>query len=354
MTYSIVLKAVRNEDLLDILARKLGAKKNIPFEDCRTQLQRGDFLYAESLPWQEAVSVGNSLKKLDISFSVYDETGAAIQNSALSTAATSQAPDKKRTAPAHKIEVKQDDIPTRDRKKTKAETYTELLAIFGFIGALIFSIWLLNFFFGDDGTSPSRDTTATVQPRPSGVPRTGNNDTQSENTPAPASHEDARKIQEEAQDICGNDASSAVKLYRIAISFNERNLDAWHGLLNCYSQHGMHEKVNETRQKMKEIFGEDVFSLKEIIDDYGVSEYINFDTDPARITYMAGKKSRDAITRDVYRMLRRISANSTARMIIVYALFDESRDGYMITAPLKDLPDNYRGFSQTITVDAVE
>jgi pentatricopeptide repeat protein len=353
MTYSIVLKAVRNEDLLDILARKLGSKKNIPFEDCRTQLQRGDFLYAERLPWQEAVSVGNSLKKLDISFSVYDETGATIQNSALSTAATSQSPDKKRTAPAHKIEVKQDDIPARDRKKTKTETYTELLAVFGFIGALIFSIWLLHFFFGDDDTSPSPDTPAMEQSSSSGVIRKSN-DAQAEDPPPPASHEEARKIQEEARDICGNDASSAVKLYRIAISFNERNLDAWHGLLNCYSQHGMHEKVYETRQKMKEIFGEEVFSLKEIIDDYGVSEYIDFDTEPARITYMAGKKSRDAITRDVYRMLRRIASNSTARMIIVYALFDESRDGYMITAPLKDLPDNYRGFSQIISVDAVE
>jgi hypothetical protein len=52
------------------------------------------------------------------------------------------------------------------------------------------------------------------------------------------------------------DVREAVSFYKMALSFNKRNINAWYGLINAYTQASMPEAADKARADMKKIFGD--------------------------------------------------------------------------------------------------
>jgi len=72
-----------------------------------------------------------------------------------------------------------------------------------------------------------------------------------------------------ARQYASDDPMKAVKFYKMAISFNKYNINAWFGLLGAYRDLGMKKEEAEAQKKMKAVFGEDIFSINGIVHPFG-------------------------------------------------------------------------------------
>lgn len=67
----------------------------------------------------------------------------------------------------------------------------------------------------------------------------------------------------------GTNAATLINFYKIAISFNKYNLDAWFGLLDAYKSAGMSEEHHQASNQMKELFGDKVFEVSSQVKRFG-------------------------------------------------------------------------------------
>jgi len=117
-----------------------------------------------------------------------------------------------------------------------------------------------------------------------------------------------------------SDLDKQVKFYKIAISFNRYNLQAWHGLLQTYREMNKTAEARETEAHMKEIFGDDVNSVNAAITQFGdiVDAYRN-ESGTYRVEYKTKKTSKEEILRDVFNMTRAIRNSCNCKNISIYA-----------------------------------
>jgi len=107
----------------------------------------------------------------------------------------------------------------------------------------------------------------------------------------------------------GDDLMKSVAFYKLAISFNRRNLAAWQGLLQAYRELHMDAAAHETEREMKEIFSTEALSVGNIVKSYGelVDTYVNMDG-AHMVEYKTAKSSKVDVLRDVFAMTRAIRA----------------------------------------------
>jgi hypothetical protein len=70
----------------------------------------------------------------------------------------------------------------------------------------------------------------------------------------------------------GTNTATLINFYKIAISFNKYNLEAWFGLLGAYKSAGMSEEYLLASNQMKELFGDKVFDISSQVKRYGEIE----------------------------------------------------------------------------------
>jgi hypothetical protein len=118
----------------------------------------------------------------------------------------------------------------------------------------------------------------------------------------------------------GGDLERQVAFYKIAISFNQYNLQAWHGLLQAYREMNDRKNVAATEAQMKEIFGKEVNSVNAAVAQYGeiVDAYTN-ESGAYRVEYKTKKTSKEEILRDVFNLTRAIRNSCNCHNISVYA-----------------------------------
>jgi competence protein ComGC len=70
----------------------------------------------------------------------------------------------------------------------------------------------------------------------------------------------------------GNNVETLINFYKIAISFNKYNLDAWFGLLDAYKSAGRSGEYQQAENQMKELFGDKVFDISSQVKRFGEIE----------------------------------------------------------------------------------
>ena len=118
----------------------------------------------------------------------------------------------------------------------------------------------------------------------------------------------------------GNSLDKQVAFYKIAISFNQYNLQAWHGLLQTYREMNDAAEVRSTEAQMKAIFGEEVNSINAAVTQFGeiVDAYTN-ESGSYRIEYKTKKTSQEDILRDVFNLTRAVRNTCNCLNISVFA-----------------------------------
>ena len=156
---------------------------------------------------------------------------------------------------------------------------------------------------------------------------------------------------DEAENACIEGAIDMEKLYRTAISFNKQNLQAWLGLLDCFERMGDERKSAEVQREMQELFGAAVFSILEIIANYGVIESFSVQGTAGRLSYF-----RSAVSEPAERELFLIGQGiAETRRFSKAAIFAKNcpNSGYMVSYSLVNFPKTFEEFLQKIVVNKV-
>ncbi|MDR0331651.1 MAG: hypothetical protein LBH93_08090 [Chitinispirillales bacterium] len=112
----------------------------------------------------------------------------------------------------------------------------------------------------------------------------------------------------------------SVALYKIAISFNRYNLQAWHGLLQAYKSMGNLEEARKTEAQMREVFGENVNSVSAAVSQFGeLSDAYMSASETYRVEYRSKKASRDDVLREVFNMTRAVRNACRCQNVSIHA-----------------------------------
>ncbi len=113
---------------------------------------------------------------------------------------------------------------------------------------------------------------------------------------------------------------SAIAFYKIAISFNQYNIDAWYGLVGAYRELGMYDHARDARAEMRKIFGENVSSLKEIVGLFGKALELSLTQDRVlRVEYRSHLREETGIPREAFRMIRALRTECQCEAVSLHA-----------------------------------
>lgn len=399
MRYKIVLKAITNKKLLKLLSEKIAEKEHKPQIQIIRELAQGGFVYASELHKTEAAQTAQKLTKLHIEFAIIkDEEHHNKVFIPKDTSGESEAPVKK----IHPVEVAES-LPLPPPNEHKPKLHTEhdahheanLRALYGLdqappkkektppiiiirnlaIVLLIFGLlWFVSSRSSAPSTKPTKgkmsakakssSSTAENQKANKGQKSSKSkknnsketNSTQNKNSEEikdPQSAEEVEELTDEAKDVCGNDGDQATKMYRVAISFNKKNIHAWNGLLNCFKQHGLNKEAMDTEKEMKKIFGDDIFSVQKIVSSYGDLEEFSERSGITNLRYLSDRSDPEIVIEDVYKMGLRLSTSLKSKKISVYATTTGNK-GVLITFAGKPYPQSLRAFKAKANIDIIE
>jgi hypothetical protein len=155
-----------------------------------------------------------------------------------------------------------------------------------------------------------------------------------------------------ANSACGNQGVFDMeKAFRFAISFNRQNLRAWLGLLGCFERIGNVQKANEIRLEMREVFGEDVFTIIRIVGFHGTLENLTTQGNACRITYTR-TNAHASPEHELFSIATGLAGVNSCRRVIIFAKENLS-SGYMISVDFSDLPRTFDAFLERITINRV-
>lgn len=152
-----------------------------------------------------------------------------------------------------------------------------------------------------------------------------------------------------------DDYERAIKLYKIAISFNQNNVSAWQGLLATYTKAGMSEQAVETKNRMEEIFGNTVFTIGTIIGPYGVLSSFNLDDNRVcRIEYRSRKMARHELEEETYNIARALLGQLHCSQLSLYAATTKGSGMLVRLSNSRSFPATLSEFRRTASLSFVE
>lgn len=117
-----------------------------------------------------------------------------------------------------------------------------------------------------------------------------------------------------------DDYGTMIKFYKIAISFNEHNVQAWQGLISAYRSAGMDPQVDSVLAEFTALFGKDVVSVERMVARYGVlTDYATGADGTCRLEYSSRSRKSAALEKEVFELCRALAGESRCSAISLYA-----------------------------------
>ena len=256
------------------------------------------------------------------------------------------------------------DLHDLQTKIIVAQKKKNFLAAFFTIVFLIAIVALLSFVSQQQPQSsqrqmPQREAARQSQQRAQNPPQAQQNrqgGQQNQNQSQNQSQREARaqfnQALDNANNACVEGAIDMEGLYRVAISFNRQNLQAWFGLLHCFEKKGDSRKAAEIRSEMQKLFGADVFTASQAVSAYGDAERFSMEGKVFRLSYLR-KSNSASVEQELFSIGQGIADKGGFDRAVVFAKEGES-GGYMISFSLADFPRNIEEFRQKITINRVD
>jgi type II secretory pathway pseudopilin PulG len=156
----------------------------------------------------------------------------------------------------------------------------------------------------------------------------------------------------EADIACIEGSIDTEKLYRIAISFNKNNMQAWFGLLNCFEKKGDDKKVAEIQKEMQKLFGENVFKITERVANHGTVDNFSTEGNIYRLSYFRQENS-GTIEKELFSIGQNIANAGNFDKAIIFAK-EGDNSGYIISVNLSDFPRTIEEFQRKIVINKIE
>jgi hypothetical protein len=150
------------------------------------------------------------------------------------------------------------------------------------------------------------------------------------------------------------DAREAVSFYKMALSFNKRNIDAWYGLINAYTQASMPEEADKARADMKKIFGEGVFSIAQAVGRFGdLIDLSATDEGTFRVEYRSRQTGQNELIHESFLLGKALAIQCRCTAISLYIHGTGGKGasaGALVFFKTDPLPLTFEGFQSAATV----
>lgn len=341
MKYNLVITRIQNERTKKILARQLAQNPVISIQKANEIVEAIPFTLYKNINTEELKTNINHLNSLEVSFNVVKVSDSSekkpdkIQKQVLPEQTKPEKPENETTDPQDKknsridkkikklsqhSSVILDQVNSREQKAT-----TLVIGIIVVIFILIILSILGNrpkFKITKKRVLPQRTVEQNSHSEKQGV----NTDKSSQNYKPvkreKVSHEQLQKSRSfvDSAMTYSNDINNAIKFYKIAISFNRYNVNAWYGLVDAYKSSGMLEEMVSAKEEMQHIFGKNIFSVSDIIGQFGELEDAQMAEDGVyRIEYMTREKQKDKIFSEIYTILKALHSKDGYQQISLFA-----------------------------------
>ncbi|NLD99086.1 MAG: hypothetical protein GX640_04370, partial [Fibrobacter sp.] len=129
----------------------------------------------------------------------------------------------------------------------------------------------------------------------------------------------------------------AINFYKIAISFNRYNLQAWYGLIDAYKSAGMNKEMKAAYAEMEKLFGKAAFSIKQIVQNFGdVQDVYRTEDNIYRIEYRSDKNTETELIQETFSIIQAVRPICNCEAI---SLFSSTSPGYgLMVFVKKDTP----------------
>jgi hypothetical protein len=156
-----------------------------------------------------------------------------------------------------------------------------------------------------------------------------------------------------AAHLC-QDYECEIKFYRIALSFNQYNLKAWQGLIAAYKGARKWAEAEQAERQVKELFGEKVFSVEEIVKPYGVlSRYVRDENGVCRIEYRSQSLKRFELEKETYFLIRALLAQQNCDIVSLYAVTGKGK-GMLVRIKPEKFPSRISDYLKTASISFIE
>ena len=341
MKYNLVITRIQNERTKKILARQLAQNPVISIQKANEIVEAIPFTLYKNINTEELKTNINHLNSLEVSFNVVKVSDSSekkpdkIQKQVLPEQTKPEKPENETTDPHDKknsridkkikklsqhSSVILDQVNNRENKATSL-----VIGIIVVIFILIILSILGNrpkFKITKKRVLPQRTVEQNSHSEKQGV----NTDKSSQNYKPvkreKVSHEQLQKSRSfvDSAMTYSNDINNAIKFYKIAISFNRYNVNAWYGLVDAYKSSGMLEEMVSAKEEMQHIFGKNIFSVSDIIGQFGELEDAQMAEDGVyRIEYMTREKQKDKIFSEIYTILKALHSKDGYQQISLFA-----------------------------------
>jgi hypothetical protein len=168
------------------------------------------------------------------------------------------------------------------------------------------------------------------------------------------SQQEASESYRDSAEQAGDDYESAIRFYRMAISFNQYNYQAWQGLLTAYRGARKTEDVAETEKEMEKLFGEQVFSIGEIVASYGeLVRYKRDENNVCRLEYRSLSKKRTEIEQQTFLIIRALISRESCAQVSLFASTGTGT-GLLVRVPAVSFPATLSGYKDRAELSFTE
>lgn len=361
-----------------ILARHLASGPDTSLQNAIATVEKAPFIYMKNLKKNELEQHLVQLKKLGVEFKLAEAKGStddisdektppavlqeaappphafihmgekpALKTGAVKNNKKTKKSFLKRTMPSY-------DYPSNTRRPGSRWTIIPAAGLAIFLIGLFFFVKRQNYTIKQTGPLPSSSnrrqeensshkTAQAEKKKESGMPRMHITPNQRARSSTYA----------DSAAGCKDNLECTIRFYKIAISFNQYNLNAWYGLVNTYSQAKMFQEAAEAEARMRELFDKETFSVNDMVKPYGSLTDFVTENRVCRISFVPKNSKKQELYTSTFNIARAIRAEYGCQNITLYASTGKGT-GMLVHIGSRDFPSTMSEYLNTADISFVE
>lgn len=377
MRFNVLVISIDNARSKTIVAHNLAGNRSVSLQHALSLLENLPVIYQINLSREDADDIVARLGKIGVKASAVPremgfndskenktrETDAAagfetvpLQPVATATApAVASAPADSTSRPnfTYMAGVRPDNKPPVHDKRKNFRVWT-IVAAACCIGLTFVCAQVKFKFFLPASTAPDSAYISKQKPGTNGTSRQEAQHPYGNQRPA-VTDEQMRQASAYADSAkASTDINSAIAFYKLAISFNKHNMDAWYGLINAYTQAQLPEEAQRAESEMKKIFGEGVFSLAQTVQRYGdLLDMYSTEDGTYRIEYRSRQTGQAELLHETFLLSKAFSVQCNCTALSLFAHTDKNK-GVLVYLKADPVPASYTDYIAHATVTCLK
>jgi hypothetical protein len=146
------------------------------------------------------------------------------------------------------------------------------------------------------------------------------------------------------------DISEAISFYQLAIAFNKRNVNAWYALHDAYVSAQMSNEAEKTNKAMRQLFGDNIFSIAKIMEPFGSATSTSLTRDGIyRVEYQARESDPAKNLADSYLLVKALRSSCLCNALSLYARTSAGK-GMLVYIRTESFPASFDEFKASANI----